>query len=33
VPLVLLEIFQRSRFNGIHFIRFKIRMGEILNFE
>jgi hypothetical protein len=33
VPLVLLEIFRRSIFSGINFIRFKIGMGEILNFE
>jgi hypothetical protein len=33
VLLVLLERSWKWRFNGIYFIRFGIRMGEILNFK
>ncbi len=33
MPLVLLERFQGTRFNGIYFIRFGFRLGNILNFK
>ncbi len=33
MPLVLLERSRGARFNGIYFIRFGLRMGEILNFK
>jgi hypothetical protein len=33
VPLVLLERFQGVGFNGIYFVKFGLKMGEILNFK
>ncbi len=33
MPLVLLERSQRVGFNGIYFVNFGLKMGEILNFK
>ncbi len=33
MPLVLVERSGGAGFNGIYFVRFGLRMGEILNFK